>query len=155
MQNTSDIIRGNVRKQTCCRVFLCKYEQVPIIYETQMHHTADSNAPYSYAANFQLADDMISKLLSQTDGNAKFKKRIKEFEVKVKNTVSPNNTKKKSKHGIAGTWGRFILFVSVCPSDPRVCLLHRPQRSGFFNHACPACTPLQNFNRRTPKSDAG
>ena len=60
----------------------------------------NTNTQFSYAANFQLADDMLSKLLSDTDGNDKFKAKIEVFENSVKKDT-PGSTK-NSIHGIAG-----------------------------------------------------
>ena len=52
-----------------------------------------TNVQYSYAANFQLADDLVSKLLSDKDGNEKFKAKIKAFELSMQDTVRSNNSK--------------------------------------------------------------
>ena len=53
---------------------------------------------YSYAANFQLADDLVSKLLSDKTGNEKFKAKIRDFELSVKDTIGKNNN---GNHGSA------------------------------------------------------
>ena len=57
-----------------------------------------TNVQYSYAANFQLADDLVSKLLSDKTGNEKFKTKIRAFELSVKDTLGNNNN---AKHGSA------------------------------------------------------
>ena len=53
----------------------------------------NTNVQYSYAANFEFADDLVSKLLSDKDGNEKFKAKIKAFELSMQDTVRINNSK--------------------------------------------------------------
>ena len=52
-----------------------------------------TNVQCSYAANFHLADELLSKLLSDKDGNEKFKAKIKAFELSMQDTVRSNNSK--------------------------------------------------------------
>ena len=67
-----------------------------------------TNTQCSYAANYELADAMVSKLLSdKTGGNDKFKHKIRSFELEVKEKLGRSS---HAKHGAACQCNKMLVL---------------------------------------------